>query len=103
MKVEAAKLAGLKLSIGPHRINQKFAVNGHLSRDRHVAGSADDWMRLRGLSFARSPRPTAALLDLCGNARTRLGSRYRDGFPDPGFARKHSAARCGRVHPFAHG
>src|ERR1043166_8586251 len=103
MKVEAARLAEFKLSIGSRRINQKVATDRHLSRDGDLAGRADDWVRLRSVSFARSARSTAAFVDLCGNSGVRLGGRYGNGFSHPGVARKYPATGRGRVHALAHG
>src|SRR5712671_7917807 len=99
MKAEAAALEGFKLSIGPGRINQKLAIVGHLPWHGHFSGSAGDRVRLRGLSFAGSAGPAIALVDLCRDARIRLGRRYRDGFSHPGVTRKYPAPRRGRLHP----
>src|SRR5204863_6052002 len=97
MKAEAATLERFKLSIGSGRINQKVATLSHLSRDRHFPGSANDRVRLRGLSFARSAGPAAALVNLCRDAGVRVGGRYRDRFPYPGVAGKYPASGCGRL------
>src|SRR2546430_5477442 len=52
----------------PYTTLFRSATLSHLSRDRHFPGRADDRVRLRGLSFAGSAGPAAALVDLCRDA-----------------------------------
>src|SRR6202030_3127533 len=98
MKAEAAALERFKLSIRFGGINQKVAASPHIPRHGNFPGCAGDWVRLRGLSFARSTRSAVAIVDLCRNAGVRLGGRYRNRFSHPGAAGKYSEARRRDLH-----
>jgi len=98
LRVNSSTPEDFKLST----INFQLSTCGYIPWDGHIAGCADDWLRLRRLSLARPAWSTAAFFDLHRNAGVFVGGGYWNGFQNTGVARKYPQCGCGDFHTLAH-